>query len=634
MKKFCMLWLALLSVRAGDCQHYDINKVSHSARILYQHAQDAMGQGSNAIAEGFLTHATQEDTGFLDAYAQLGGLELEDRRYREAAGDFSRAMRIDSALTWTLLYSCSKAMAGQGLFAAALRMIEAYLDHPGPDSGQRKEALSWTEHYRFALSTINPQHSFNPVNLGDSINTSLQEYAPSLTIDRATMYFTRLLSGRNEDFYVSHLQPSGTWSLASNIGPPVNTPYNEGSGHISQDGNILLYAGCNLPGGYGSCDIYYSLRTASGWTEPENIGPPINGEYWDTQPCLSADNTDLYFVSNRPGGYGGSDIYVSHRQPDGSWGTPVNLGPGINTSADESSPFIHADNQTLFFASDGWPGIGGVDLFYARKNLDGGWGKPVNLGYPINTIDHDGSLFVASDGKTAYFASDRTDGKGGLDIYSFTLYPAARPLQTLFVRGYVYDAGTGKRLSSVIDLVNLATGKQVTRITSDDFGNYMVALPVGGDYAFHVTRKGYLFYSDHFSLSGKPPEKPFFINIGLHSLAVNDSVVLNNIFFDVDRYDLKEASATELDQIVQLMVQNPGIKIQISGFTDNEGTEAHNLDLSLHRAQAVVKYLAARGISPSRLTAKGYGAGHPVASNETETGRALNRRTELVVTEK
>ncbi|HUX83974.1 MAG TPA: OmpA family protein [Chitinophagaceae bacterium] len=626
--------MSLFTVLAVRGQGYDINRISHKARILYQRAQDALGQSSDQIAEGFLIRATQEDTAFLDAYAQLGTLQLQNKEYSLAAGNLAHAIRLDSGFAKNLMFSLSKAFAGEGFFRQALVMMDAYLSRSAPDSSQQREALAWEQHYRFALSTLDPAHSFDPVNLGDSINSPMQEYAASLTIDRSTMYFTRLLQGRNEDFYVSQIGPDGKWSLAKNLGPPVNTAYNEGSGHISQDGNILLFAGCDFPGGYGSCDIYYAIRTTQGWTEPRNIGPPINGAYWDTQPSLSSDNQDLYFVSNRPGGSGGSDIYVSHRQADGRWGAPQNLGPNINTPGDESSPFIHADGQTLYFASDGWPGIGGVDLFYSRRNPDGSWSRAVNLGYPINTIDHDGSLFVASDGKTAYLASDRADGKGGLDLYSFTLYPAARPLRTLFVRGYVYDSKSLERLSCEIDLVDLSNGKTLSSVHSDASGNYLVALPVGADYAFHVNRMGYLFYSHHFSLPANSPDKPFYINIGLQPLAVNDSVTLNNIFFDVDRYDLKPESQGELDQIVRLMRQNPGIHIQISGYTDNSGTESHNQELSRHRAEAVVKYLADRGIAADRLSAKGYGATHPVATNDTEQGKALNRRTGLVITAK
>jgi len=618
----------------SSAQTYQVTMISKKARYLYQQAQDAITQDNYTLAAGFLERAVKDDSGYLDAYAQLGSIYLSTHRYSIAAYNFTRALDIDSVYARSLLYSCAKALAGEGHFEKAVLEIDRYLQSSGLDSPERRNALVWLQHYQFALHTLNRATGFNPVNLGDSINTDMPEYAPSLTIDQKTLIFTRLLGGHNEDFYISHLDSDGKWSLAANIGPPVNTPYNEGSGHISQDGQFLLYAGCNFPGGFGSCDIYYSMHAQGRWTTPKNIGEPVNSPYWDTQPCLSADNKDLYFVSNRPGGYGGSDIYVSHLLADGHWGQPENLGPNINSAGDESSPFIHADNQTLFFASDGWPGIGDVDIFYSRRNPDGSWGKPVNLGYPINTIDHDGSLFVAADGKTAYFASDRTDGYGQLDLYSFTLYPKARPLRTLFVKGYVFDAVTGQRLASAIDLINLENGRTVTRIYCDQQGNYLVALPVGKNYAFHVTRPGYLFYSDNFSLKGKSPEKPYYINIGLQPIAVNDSMVLKNIFFDVDRYDLKPQSLTELDQIVLLMQQNPGVTIQINGYTDNAGTVPHNLALSRNRAQSVVSYLVSRGIPPARLKAKGFGDTHPVASNDTDQGRAQNRRTELVITGK
>jgi outer membrane protein OmpA-like peptidoglycan-associated protein len=637
MKQLLIFLVLLAGGFSGYCQHYDPDQITPKAKRWYERAQQAMMMNSaddQAKVIPFLEKAIQEDPRFLDAYAQIASLYERDRKYAQALPYFEKANQIDSLFLLPGYLMFAKAEAGTGNFKKALQLLAVYLQRPGLSADSRGSALQWKAHFAFGLESEQRHLPFNPVNLGDSINSPDPEYLPVLTIDQKTLIFTRNIGSRNEDFFISHLLDDSTWSGATPLGPPVNSRYNEGAQTISQDGKVLIYTICNRPDGMGSCDLYYANRTTTGWSEPHDIGPPVNSPYWDTQPCLSPDNRDLYFVSNRTGGYGGSDIYVCHLQPDGHWGAPKNLGPDINTAGDESSPFIHADNRTLYFASSGWPGIGGVDLYYARKQADGSWGKPQDLGYPINTIGHDGSLFVAADGKTAYFASDRSDSRGKLDIYAFTLYPAARPTRTLYVQGYVYDKKTKVHLRAALDLIDLSSGKTLTHIPTDPDGSYLITLPVGKDYAFNVSKPGYLFYSDNFSLRDTTEGKPFHINIGLQPIELNARITLKNIFFDFDKFSLKPASTVELDRLVALLQANPTLKIRLNGYTDSVGTAKHNLELSQQRAQAVVDYLVSKGITASRLSAKGYGASHPIASNETEEGRALNRRTELVVTAK
>jgi outer membrane protein OmpA-like peptidoglycan-associated protein/tetratricopeptide (TPR) repeat protein len=637
IRKLFIFFSLLLSALYGYGQHYNADAVPAKARRWYDRAMQTImlsTEKDQAQTIQNLQKAIEEYPEYLDAYVQLGSIYEQNKKYDQALSCFDKAYQIDSAyfLPGYLLYA--KAKAGAGRFAEALQLTDHFLAQANLRESSRQNALKWKAHFTFGLESLRENIPFQPVNLGDSINTADPEYFPSLPIDQKMLIFTRNLHNRNEDFFISHLLQDTVWSKALPISGNINSVYNEGGQTISQDGKVLLYTICNRPGGMGSCDIYYAVKTDSGWSPPQNMGPPVNSPYWDTQPCLSPDNHDLYFVSNRPGGYGGSDIYVCHLQPDGRWSKPQNLGPDINTPGDESSPFIHADNQTLYFASSGLPGLGGVDLYYVRRNPDGSWNKPHNLGYPINTIDHDGSLFVAADGKTAYFASDRSDSRGQLDIYRFTLYPAARPVRTLYVEGYVFDQKTNNRLNATIDLIDLATGKVLTHIPTDPDGSYMVTLPVGKDYAFNVGKPGYLFYSDHFSLRDTTKWKPFYINIGLQPIELNAHITLNNIFFDFDQYTLKAESHIELDKLVQLLQANPAINIQINGYTDSAGTAQHNLLLSQQRAQAVVNYLVSKGIAAGRLRAKGYGASHPVASNDTAEGRARNRRTELIITGK
>jgi outer membrane protein OmpA-like peptidoglycan-associated protein len=406
---------------------------------------------------------------------------------------------------------------------------------------------------------------------------------------------------------------------------------NEGAQNISQDGQWLIFTGCNFPEGYGNCDLYISYLMPGGWSVPENLGPSINTEFWESAPSLSPDKRDLYFASRRPGGYGGGDIYVSHRLQNGEWSEAENLGPPINTIGDEGTPFIHADNLTLYFTSDGHQGYGQDDLFLTRKDADGKWTKPENLGYPINTVENEGSMVVAADGKTAYYASDRADTRGELDLYSFELREDIRPARTLWVKGKVYDQKTRKGLPSSIELTDLATRRVVSSVQTDETGNYLVTLPVGKDWAFNVNRKGYLFFSANFPISQKQPDSVYSIDIPLQPIEADAEIVLKNIFFDLNKYDVKPESQVELDKVVQLMKENPGLFIQISGHTDDIGKPADNLVLSENRAKSVVNYLRSKGIDPKRLTSKGWGNEKPLSNSKTDEARALNRRTELRV---
>jgi len=359
------------------------------------------------------------------------------------------------------------------------------------------------------------------------------------------------------------------------------------------------------------------------------MGSPINTRDWESQPSLSADKQTLYFA--RETADAGSEIFMSKLQPNGKWGYPERLDSNINTPGRETTPFIHPDNQTLYFSSNGHPGFGDMDIFYSRRQPDGSWGPAINLGYPINTVDEDASLIVAADGKTAYFASDRSDSRGQRDIYSFELYPEARPLKTLFVRGFVYDAKTKRRLVANIETTDLATGQTVATIRTDKIGNYMMPLPIGKDYAFTVNRKGYLFYSDNFSLKNVAPDSFFVREIGLQPLDTSATIILHNIFFDSRQFTLKPASEVELNRLVTLLKDNPTLITEISGHTDDIGNDKDNQLLSERRAKAVVKYLVDKGIAPERLQAVGYGETKPVEENNSEAGRAANRRTEFKI---
>jgi outer membrane protein OmpA-like peptidoglycan-associated protein/tetratricopeptide (TPR) repeat protein len=612
----------------------DAQKISKKALELYnkalQQAQD------EHFLEGIQTlkEAIKIEPNYIDAYLSMAGMYGELKNYQGAIDNYEKARSIDSAYfkDYNITYSIN--LAGKGEFQKALEAIEVFLSIPNLNETSRKAGEYRRGCYRFAIEWAKKMqgisYKFDPINLGDSINSKDSEYYPTITLDGNKLVFTRRVNNYNEDFYESNRQDT-TWSKAKALFGNINTNMNEGAQNISQDGQWLIFTGCNFPEGMGSCDLYISYLTSEGWSTPENLGPSINTEFWEAAPSLSPDKRDLYFASRRPGGYGGNDIYVSHRLQNGRWSPAENLGPVVNTIGDESTPFIHADNQSLYFTSNGHSGYGGDDLFVSRKTPDGKWTIPENLGYPINTIENEGSLIIAADGKTAYYASDRADSKGGLDIYTFELRNDIRPARTLWVKGKVFDKKSGKGLPSSVELTDLSTKNLLSKVQTDETGNYLITLPVGKDYAFNVNRKGYLMFSENYSLSQKTPDSTYHVDIPLQPLETNAAVVLKNIFYDLNKYDLKPESQVELDKLVQLMKDNPTLAIQINGHTDNIGKPADNLVLSQNRAKAVVSYLTVKGIDPKRLSFKGWGDTQPIADNKSEAGRAQNRRTELKV---
>jgi outer membrane protein OmpA-like peptidoglycan-associated protein len=633
--KFCFLFLLLANATLGFSQ-YDPAKVQKKALQLYGKARD-LAESSNVNfpqAIILLNQAVKIDSNYEEALLSLGGIYQEQKNYHEAVVYYEKAKKIDSAFFLDYNLSYSICLAGEGKFDQALEAIEKFLTIPNLNETSRNAGEYRKKCYGFAIdyekNKSHQEYKFEPQNLGDSINSPVSEYYPTLTIDGSKLIFTRRVNDTNEDFYESDLI-DGKWSKAKGLPGDINTSYNEAAQNISQDGQWLVFDGCDFPSGFGSCDIYISLLTPEGWSAAENLGKNVNTEFWEAAPSLSPDKKDLYFASRRPGGYGGSDIYVSHLLPSGAWSPAENLGPVINSAGDESTPFIHADNQTLYFTSNGLPGYGGDDLFVSRKDAKGNWTKPENLGYPINTIENEGTLIVAADGKTAYYASDRADSRGGLDLYTFQLRTDIRPSRTLWVKGKIFDKKTKKGLPSAVELIDLATKQVMSKVQTNESGNYLVTLPVGKDYAFNVNRKGYLFFSDNFPLSQAAPDSVYNIDIALQPIEVDATIVLKNIFFDVGKYDLKPQSQIELEKVLQLLKENPTLKIEISGHTDNIGKDADNLLLSQNRARSVVNFLSANGIESKRLSFKGFGESEPVADNKTESGRAQNRRTELKV---
>lgn len=392
-------------------------------------------------------------------------------------------------------------------------------------------------------------------NVGDSINTLENECLPSISLDGNTMVFTRRTGG-NEDFFISQKDSLGKWRKAYNLGYPPNTSMPDGAAMLSADGYYLFYTRCDMPSPDGiiggGCDLVFSYKEDSAWSSPQYFGFTINTTGYEGQPCISSDNKDLYFVSNREGGFGGLDIWVS-RFENNYWSKPMNLGPTINTDKNETSPFIHPDNETLYFASEGHPGLGQSDLFISRRNKNGTWKKPINLGAPINTDKFDGSIVINAKGTKGYLASDRADSKGGLDIYSFDTYPAIQPVPTLCVKGFVLDKYYNTPLYErpvyfTYTFNNTSVGEQ---LSNEGDASYAQALQMGKTYVISVIEEGYRPYYKLLKLTNDSLPDNLYLNLKLKQPGFIDTLFNDVLVTDSTHLVFDSTSLAKLDTLFQ-----------------------------------------------------------------------------------
>jgi outer membrane protein OmpA-like peptidoglycan-associated protein/tetratricopeptide (TPR) repeat protein len=591
------------------------------------------------LAEKELKEAISLDRNFYEAYIVLGEMLSKLKRYSEAARYYSEAVRIDSLYYKPVYFPLANAEMMSGDYIDALTHFKTYLEQNTGSENNRIQAERNIRDCEFGIIAVRNPVPFNPENLGDSVNTPDDEYWPSITADGMTLMFTRQERGnvpnnRNqEDFYISRLRDNA-WSKAYNAGRPLNTFQNEGAQSISSDGSYMFFTACDRPGGFGRCDIYFSSFDGRRWSEASNIGAPVNTRYWESQPSISSNGKMLFFSSNRPGGHGGMDIWYSIASEDGKWAMPKNLGPVINSPGDEMSPFIHFDGRTLYFSSNGRVGLGGFDMYVSRMNEDTTWNEPENLGYPINTYSDELGLIIDATGQNAYFSSIR-DPRKGKDIFYFTLYESVRPDPVSYLKGTVYDSETMQLLKADYELISLKTGLVASSGSTNTFGSFLVCIPTGLNYGLNVNKQGYLFYSDNFMLEGTHSvTEPYIKNILLNPIEVGKTMQLSNVFYEFDSWEIKKESFAELDRLYRLLRDNPGIIVEVAGYTDSIGTPEYNQVLSEKRAMSVVNFLVVKGIRSDRLKFKGYGASSPIGNNITDAGRRLNRRTEVRVISK
>jgi outer membrane protein OmpA-like peptidoglycan-associated protein len=644
LKRVYMVFAATAVLMAGHMQVNAQNYTTRSNRALkaYLEGKRAYDFYDFRGAEIMLKDAIAIDDQFIEAHILLAEMYYDTRRFAESAASYRRAVMINSAFFVNSYYFMGDGEFKSGQYELALESFRMFLATNPKSDALKADAYAAIQNCLFAIEVIKNPVPFNPVNLGPSVNTRSNEYSPAITADGNTLMFTRELETggndpfkgrRQEDFYVSFRDDEGNWSNAVNAGKPLNTSGNEGAHTLGAGGQYMYFTACDRPDGLGRCDIYFSAFDGERWSEPFNLGSPVNTAYWETQPSISADGKTIYFVSSKPGGAGGSDIWISKMGSDGKWGEPVNAGEVINSAGDETTPFIHFDGKTLYFSSNGRPNLGGFDIYMSRLQTDDTWSKPENLGFPVNTHNDEVGLVIESNGYGAYFSSTR-DEANKKDLFWFELHEEARPEKVSYLKGVVYDFETRRHLAARYELVNLTTGANVASGMASRDGQFIVCLPSGYDYGLNVSSEGFLFYSENFPFGeGYSEFRPLEKDIFLNRIKVGETLVLYNLLFNINSSEILKGSIPELDKLYQLMAGNRELKVEIGGHTDDTGSDEFNQKLSEDRALSVVKYLTEKGISADKLIYRGYGKSTPVQDNSTAEGRRLNRRTEVKILE-
>lgn len=508
-------------------------------------------------------------------------------------------------------------------------------------------------------------------NLGSSINSSYHEYSAFITADESMMVFTSRRQGSTggkiteddnypyEDLYQA-TKTGGKWTPATNMGAIVNTDEHDATAGLSSDGSTMfVFKFTEKDGG----DIYVSNLSGTTWSKPVKLNKNINSKKHESSVSLSYDGKKLYFISDKDGGLGDRDIYISTLDAKGDWGVAENPGSILNTKYAEEGVFIHPDGKTIYFSSKGHKTMGGYDIFKSTFE-NGQWTEPKNLGYPINGPDDDVFFVINGSGHHGYFASAKQGGFGLIDIYKITfLGPEKSPLlmnednllasvtapvtefkaekivsegpKMTILKGVISDEQTKQPLEAQIELVDNTKNEVIATFKSNSTtGRYLVSLPSGKNYGIAVKRDGYLFHSENFDIPATASFQEVEKNVELKKIDIGKSIVLKNIFFDFDKATIRPESANELERLIKLLNENPTLKIELGSHTDSKGSDEYNQKLSQSRSQSVVSYLIGKGIATDRLVAKGYGETVPVATNDTDEGRQQNRRTEFKILSK
>ena len=506
-----------------------------------------------------------------------------------------------------------------------------------------KENANATLESAIVLSQImNDTVPYNP-EIVEGISTEADEYLPLISPDQEIVLYTRrgirnefgVIDKKSEDFVFSEGSLEDSFNDGEDMPLPFNQNNNEGGASITIDNKVLFFTICSkFSSSYNNCDIYYVEKEDSLWTDLKPLRSVNNPKSWESQPSVSADGNSLIFASDRRGGYGGIDLYIVKKDEFGYWGVPQNMGEVINSDLNEKSPFFHVDGETMYFASQQFPSLGGYDIFISKKGDDGKWKEPKNIGFPINTVNDELGMFVTTDGKTAYFCSNKLEGIGGWDLYSFDLHDKAKPKRVLFLKGDITNSD-GVMVDSVsLELKNITTN-EVTQISVNG-GKYVsaVTLEESDDVLITFNKDGYAFNSHYISSTDEEFSGPSKMDVNIDKIESGKTFEINNIYFSTDSFNVNYVTKAILTEFANYLKKNKNLELLISGHTDNVGTEENNLILSTNRARSVYAFLIESGISEDRLTFQGFGESKPVYDNATSEGRSKNRRTECTIINK
>ena len=550
---------------------------------------------------------------------------LDDQKARDAfvRGAASGAER-QAMFRWT-----TNAML-QGWYVHADSAATAYLALPKTPSAQRQEAERIRASARFAQSALRRPGDYAFSRLSDSVNQLELNYFPSISGDNASLYFTaRQPSARGDEVIMASRRVKGAWSKAFALPGGLNTIGNEGAVSIRGDQKLMAFAACEREEGYGSCDIYFSfLRPDGSWSEAQNAGPAINTGQWESQPCLSADGRELFFVRESRQGDGTANIWHA-RLRDGRWTQVAPLPAPINSIGAESTPFLHADGKTLYFASSGREGMGGLDLYLSRRTSDSTWSEPQHLPPPLNDHLDNFGLVVRPDGKEAFFARGGLlgEGAGRVDLYQLSLPETYQPSPILWWTVWVADRAKG---SLIPDAKWKISDPEQAVVVDHQGPSYQVALVEGSPRGFQIQAAGYQMLSERRILTERSTDSQM-DTLWLQPIESGQRTRLENLYFATDSEVLLPQSRPELLSLVAWLKANSKVRVCIEGHTDNVGSPSYNLDLSERRAKGVVLELINEGVDSNQLEFRGYGLSKPLESNQTEQGRARNRRTEVLI---
>lgn len=589
--------------------------------------------------------ALERDPTFAGAWMLKGQILDELGRKSAAADAFQRGFELQPQFFPQGRFRLCVLLHASGRYDEATQQLKQARALPNWEALRVQQDWERMEaHLDYARAALLAPVEVFKEPLPGEVNTGDPEYHPTMTADGQTLLFTRAIDGRKsmtgqEDFFRATRSADGSWiDVRPLLG--INTRENEGAPTLQGDGNRLIFTACAAAGGsygdrtgQGSCDLFEAdwIPSEQRFAIGANLGLPNSSE-WESQPSLSADGSTLLFVrSVRPRGDrpAEQDIFMSERMPDGTWSKAERLPAPINTTGKEENPILHPDGMTLYFASDGHPGMGGMDVFRSERLPDGGWGEPVNLGYPLNTFADEHSIFVTPDGQWALFATDR-EGSGNLDLWQLRLPKSLEAKEVRVLRGRVVDVVTGLPVAADVEVL-LPSGQTLARLTTDaSTGQFELPMPDTEALRFQIDHPQYAFFSQRVEWNEVDPGQR--VQFELTRFEVGTVLTLRDVQFETGSAVLDEVFQPELEQLAALLLANVE-RVLIVGHTDNRGSEENNQKLSLERAASVRDYLLLRGVDNSRMDIEGRGADEPIASNESEEGRALNRRTEIVVIE-